>query len=175
MKTDKEVKVEVLNDEESWKLFTVNAGKVATSEHIEPIARFVARECSGLPLATTIVGSIMRGKTMIELWKDALNGLRRSVPNIRGIENKVYKPLKWSYDSLQGKNIKPCFLYCCLYPKDFSIDVSELVNCWLGEGLIEQQQNYEDSYNRGITLIENLKDSCLLEHGAKEGTVKWMM
>ncbi|KAK0598852.1 hypothetical protein LWI29_000032 [Acer saccharum] len=172
MKTDKEVKVDFLNDEESWQLFTVNAGKVATSEHIEPIARSVARECSGLPLAITIVGSVMRGKTMIELWKDALNGLQRSVPYVKGIENKVYKPLKWSYDSLQGKNIKPCFLYCCLYPEDFSIDVSELVNCWLGEGLIDQQQNYEDSYNRAIALIENLKDSCLLEHGAHEGTVK---
>ncbi|KAK2639471.1 hypothetical protein Ddye_027266 [Dipteronia dyeriana] len=172
MKTDKEVKVDVLNDEESWQLFTENAGKVATSEHIEPIARYVARECSGLPLAITIVGSVMRGKTMVELWTDALSGLRRSVPNIKGIENKVYNPLKWSYDSLQGKNIKPCFLYCCLYPEDFSIGVSELVNCWLGEGLIDQQQNYEDSYNRGIALIENLKDCCLLEHGAHEVTVK---
>ncbi|KAK4850478.1 hypothetical protein QYF36_007105 [Acer negundo] len=172
MKTDKEVKVDVLNDEESWQLFTVNAGKVATSEHIEPIARSVARECSGLPLAITIVGSAMRGKTMIELWMDALSELRRSVPNIKGIENKVYKPLKWSYDSLQGKNIKPCFLYCCLYPEDFSIDVSELVKCWLGEGLIDEQKNYEESYNRGIALIENLKDSCLLEHGAYKGTVK---
>ncbi|KAK4850681.1 hypothetical protein QYF36_008898 [Acer negundo] len=172
MKTDKEVKVDVLNDEESWQLFTINAGTVATSEHIESIARSVARECSGLPLAITIVGSAMRGKTMIELWMDALSELRRSVPNIKGIENKLYKPLKWSYDSLQGKNVKPCFLYCCLYPEDFSIDVSELVNCWLGEGLMDQHQNYEDSYNRGIALIENLKDSCLLENGAHEGTVK---
>ncbi|KAK0601300.1 hypothetical protein LWI29_022934 [Acer saccharum] len=98
MKTDKEVKVDVLNDEESWQLFS---GKVATSEHIEPITRSVARECSGLPLAITIVGSTMRGKTMIELWMDALSELRRSVPNIKGIENKVYYPLKWSYDSLQ--------------------------------------------------------------------------
>ncbi|KAK0600533.1 hypothetical protein LWI29_015922 [Acer saccharum] len=172
MKVDKEVKVDVLNDEESWQLFTVNAGQVATSEHIESIARSVARECSGLPLAITIVGSAMRGKTMIELWTDALSELRRSVPNIKGIENKVYKSLKWSYDSLQGKNIKPCFLYCCLYPEDFSIDVSELVKCWLGEGLIDQEQNYEDSYNRAIALIEILKDSCLLENGAHEGTVK---
>ncbi|KAK0600563.1 hypothetical protein LWI29_016158 [Acer saccharum] len=101
MKVDKEVKVDVLNDEESWQLFTVNAGQVATSEHIESIARSVARECSGLPLAITIVGSAMRGKTMIELWTDALSELRRSVPNIKGIENKVYKSLKWSYDSLQ--------------------------------------------------------------------------
>ncbi|KAI9186444.1 hypothetical protein LWI28_017310 [Acer negundo] len=166
------VKVDVLNDEEAWQLFKQNSGMVATLEHIEPLAKAVAKECSGLPLAITIVGAAMRGKTMIELWKDALNELRRSVPFIGGIENKVYKPLKWSYDSLQGKNIKPCFLYCCLYPEDFSIEVSELVKSWVGEGLIDEQQNYEDSYNRGIALIANLIDSCLLEHGAHAGTVK---
>ncbi|XP_031261351.1 disease resistance protein At4g27190-like [Pistacia vera] len=172
MKTDEEVKVDVLNDEEAWQLFSRSAGKVATLKHIEPLARVVARECSGLPLAIITVGTAMRGKTMIELWKDALNELRRSVPHIRGIEDRVFRPLKWSYDSLQGKNIKPCFLYCALYPEDFSIEVSELVNCWLAEGLIDEQQNYEDLHNRGIALIENLKDSCLLEEGAHESTVK---
>jgi disease resistance protein RPS2 len=37
-------------------------------------------------------------------------------------EDKLYKPLKWSYDSLEGNNIKPCFLYCSLFPEDFSIE-----------------------------------------------------
>ncbi len=38
--------------------------------------------------------------------------------------------------------------------------------------MIDEQQNYEDLVNRGIALIENLKDSCLLEDGADEGIVK---
>ncbi|KAI9185406.1 hypothetical protein LWI28_006970 [Acer negundo] len=50
--------------------------------------------------------------------------------------------------------------------------VSELVRYWLAEGLIDEQENYEDSINRGIALIENLKDYCLLEGGDREGTVK---
>ncbi|RVW79514.1 Disease resistance protein [Vitis vinifera] len=118
-------------------------------------------------------GNIYEGKTRVELWKDALNELRRSVPyNIEGIEDKVYKPLKWSYDSLQGESIKSCFLYCSLFPEDFSIQISELVQCWLAEGFINEQQNYEDVKNRGIALIENLKDCCLLEHGDHKDTVK---
>ena len=51
-------------------------------------------------------------------------------------EDKLYKPLKWSYDSLEGNNIKTCFLYCSSFPEDFSIEISELVRCWLAEGLI---------------------------------------
>ncbi|KAI8008794.1 Disease resistance protein [Camellia lanceoleosa] len=174
MKTDVDVKVDVLNEEESWQLFTQNAGKVATLPHIEPISRKVSKECSGLPLAIIIVGASMRGKTMETLWNDALNALEMSVPSIQGIEYKVYKHLKWSYDSLffQGIDIKSCFLYCSLYPEDFSIEVRELVHCWIAEGLVVVRKSYEDSMNRGIALVENLKDSCLLEDGIFNHTVK---
>ena len=94
------------------------------------------------------------------------------MPPTEDIEAKMFERSKWSYDSLEGNNIKSCFLYCSLYPEDFSIEISELVNYWKAEGLIDEGQNYEDSVNRGIALIENLKDSCLLEDGGREGTVK---
>ncbi|KAK2965101.1 hypothetical protein RJ640_012575, partial [Escallonia rubra] len=159
-------KVEVLDDEESWKLFTQNAGKVVNLENIKEVAKQVARECGGLPLLMKIVGASMRGKEMVQLWEDALSEMRRSpVPNINGIYDKVYKPLKWSYDALEGTTIKSCFLFCALYPEDFSIKVKELVQSWLAEGLIDELRSYEESTNRGIALIENLKDSCLLERG----------
>lgn len=38
--------------------------------------------------------------------------------------------------------------------------------------LIDEKENYEDSFNRGIALIENLNDSCMFEEGARQGTVK---
>ncbi|EEF39531.1 hypothetical protein RCOM_0182000 [Ricinus communis] len=47
----------------------------------------------------------------------------------------------------------------------WSYDTSE-------EGLIDEQQGYEDLLISGITLLENLKDSYLLEDGARKGTVK---
>ncbi|KAL4645124.1 hypothetical protein ACB092_02G213700 [Castanea dentata] len=172
MMTDVEVKMEVLNNEEAWQLFSQNAGDVAHLKDIKPYAEAIARECCGLPLAIIILGAAMRRKTKIELWDHALKELQRSMPSVGGIEDEVYKPLKWSYDSLQGNNIKECFLYCSLFPEDFSIEVSELVQHWLAEGLIDEQQNYVDSVNKGIALIENLKDSCLLEDGTDADSVK---
>ena len=59
-----------------------------------------------------------------------------------------------------------------MFLEDFSIEVSELVLHWRAEGLIDEQQNYVDLVNRGIDLIENLKESFLLEDGSKKGTVK---
>ncbi|KAF8409496.1 hypothetical protein HHK36_005572 [Tetracentron sinense] len=172
MKTDQQLKVEVLSYEESWAMFCGNAGEVADGENIKPLAEAITRECRGLPLAIITVGRAMRGKTMVELWKNALSALRRSVPDIKGIEKEVFRPLKWSYDSLEGQNTKPCFLYCSLFPEDFSIKVSELIQYWVAEGLLDEHQNFEESFNRGRALIESLIDSCLLEHGAEAGSVK---
>uniref|UniRef100_A0A2N9J428 AAA+ ATPase domain-containing protein n=1 Tax=Fagus sylvatica TaxID=28930 RepID=A0A2N9J428_FAGSY len=134
-------------------------------EEIKPFAEDIVKECCGLPLAIIVVGAAMRRKKKVELWEHALNELRRSVPFVEDIEVEVYKPLKWSYDSLQGNNIKSCFLYCSLFPEDYSFNIPELVQCWMGEGLIDEQQDHEHRVNTGIALIEKLKDSCLLESG----------
>ncbi|KAK4557599.1 hypothetical protein RGQ29_007377 [Quercus rubra] len=164
MATDLEIKIEVLNDDEAWQLFCQKAGDVAHLEEIKPLAEAIVKECCRLPLAIITVGAAMRKKTEVVLWKYALDQLRRSVPFIKGIEAEVYKPLRLSYDSLQGNNIKSCFLYCCLFPEDFAISIRDLVRYWRAEGLIGEGQNWEDM-DEGISLIENLKDSCLLEDG----------
>ncbi|GMN69251.1 hypothetical protein TIFTF001_038315 [Ficus carica] len=115
----------------------------------------------------------MRGKTKVEQWDHALMQLRRSKPQIRGVEEKVFSPLKWSYDSLKDENTKACFLYCALFPEDFSIEISELVQCWTAEGFIDEHLNSDNStYVNGIVMVETLKDSCLLEDGARRGTIK---
>ncbi|KAK1261222.1 Disease resistance protein [Acorus gramineus] len=163
METDKEMKVNVLSEEDAWKMF---------SKEIKSHAKDVSKECGGLPLALITVGKAMREKEQPELWKNALDELRRSAPDIRGVEREVFLPLKLSYDSLQGKNIKPCFLYCIMYPEDHSIKVSELVHCWMAEGLIDESDDLEVLFNRGFAVVKNLIDSCMLERGDEEEEVK---
>ncbi|KAK4414561.1 Disease resistance protein [Sesamum alatum] len=162
--TEVTLKIEVLNEEEAWRLFRASAGEVAALGEVEPFARAITKECAGLPLAIVVVGASLKGKTMVELWKDALNALRRSEPLIGGrIEDKVYNPIKWSYDVLPNECIKSCFLFCCLFPEDFHISVEDLVRYWLAEGLLDEYHNIEEVKDRGMTIIEILKDSCLLE------------
>ena len=170
MTTNVEIKMDVLNDEESWQFFCQKAGDMSHLEEIRPFAEAIVKECCRLPLAIITVVAAMRKKTKVELWKHALKELQRSVPSIEEIEAEVYKPLRLSYDSLQGNNIKPCFLYCCLFPEDFTIEIRQLVQYWMAEGLIGERQNWADM-DEGISLIENLKDSCLLEDGPHRETV----
>ncbi|XP_077244428.1 disease resistance protein At4g27190-like isoform X2 [Tasmannia lanceolata] len=171
METDEPIKVNTLSDEASWELFTKHVGELPDVEEIKSLAREVAKECKGLPLAIKVVGCSMRGKERVELWKDALGGLRKSAPTIKHVEKEVFLPLKWSYDSL-GKNIQPCFLYCSLFPEDFSIKEDLLIQYWRAEGLIDESMKIEESSNRGVALIEELKHSCMLEPGQGKGTVK---
>ncbi|KAL0464574.1 UNVERIFIED_CONTAM: putative disease resistance protein [Sesamum latifolium] len=122
-----------------------------------------ATRCGGLPLAINVVGASLKQKN-VEVWKDALNALRRSEPPIgSGLEDKVYSPIKWSYDVLPNECIKSCFLFCCLFPEDYNIDVEWLVGHWLAEGLLEEHHDIEEVMSRGITIIETLKDRSLLE------------
>ncbi|KAG2263097.1 hypothetical protein Bca52824_070176 [Brassica carinata] len=171
IKTDIDFRVDCLCEEEAWTLFCKNAGEVTRLDCVEPLAKEVSRECGGLPLAIITVGMAMRGKKMVELWEHALEELKSSVPYVKSIEEKIYQPLKLSYDLLEPK-MKSCLLFCALFPEDYSIEVAELVRYWIAEGFIDETQNHGYLMNQGITLVENLKDSCLLEEGALDDTVK---
>uniref|UniRef100_A0A0D3A6V6 Uncharacterized protein n=1 Tax=Brassica oleracea var. oleracea TaxID=109376 RepID=A0A0D3A6V6_BRAOL len=160
MRTDLDVRVDCLCEEEAWELFCQNAGEVARSDLIEPIAKAFSLECGGLPLAIITVGTAMRGKTNVMLWEHALNQLSRSVPWIKSIEEKIYQPLKLSYDFLEGQ-AKSCFLLCALFPEDYSIEVTELVMYWIAEGFMEEQGLQEirqDKFSpslRWVSLMNN--------------------
>ncbi|KAH0647066.1 hypothetical protein KY290_033065 [Solanum tuberosum] len=170
MKTNTEMIISILEEDESWQLFIKTAGDVANRENIQPIAKDIARECGGLPLAITVIGACMSGKNRVEEWVDALDSLRMSEPYEKNVIDKVYNVIKLSIDSLESPDntgskrrgdIKSCFLYCSLYPVD--IPTEDLINCWWAEGFLGEFDTYEKAYNRGITIIGSLKNACLLE------------
>lgn len=169
MKSDTEMSISTLDVNESWALFMENAGDVANRVDIEPLAKKIARECDGLPLAIIVIATSMRGKNMVEQWEDALDSLKKSEPNDKDTREKVYQVIKWSFDSLEqtrNRDIQSCFLYCSLYPA--AIPTDDLIRCWWAEGFLGEHDTYENAYNRGITTIEELKDVCLLEKEAHD-------
>ncbi|KAJ8628020.1 hypothetical protein MRB53_021327 [Persea americana] len=107
----------------------------------------------------------MQGQNKKELWQDALRALRASVPEIRGMERYVFRPLKLSYDDLKDEKVKMCFLFCSLFPEDYEIRVNRLVWLWIMEGFIENVDNLVDASNKGHRIVEMLKHRCLLEEG----------
>ncbi|RWR88331.1 putative disease resistance protein [Cinnamomum micranthum f. kanehirae] len=164
-KTEK-IRVETLTEDEAWDLFAANVGKeVVHQPHINDVAKDVAMECGGLPLAIVVVAKAMQGQNKKELWQDALRALRAAAPEIEGMEPQVFLPLKLSYDDLKDEKAKMCFLFFSLFPEDYEISVKRLIRWWIMEGFIDNVDNLEDASNKGHRIIEELKRRCLLEEG----------
>ncbi|RWR88334.1 putative disease resistance protein [Cinnamomum micranthum f. kanehirae] len=163
MKAEK-IRIEALTKDEAWDLFAANVGKEVVSQpHINDVAKGVAMECGGLPLAIVVVAKAMEGQNKKELWQDALRALRAAAPEIEGMEPQVFLPLKLSYDDLRDEKVKMCFLYCSLFPEDYKISVKQLIRWWIMEGFIDNVNNLVDASNKGHRIIEELKRRCLLE------------
>ncbi|XP_043725897.1 putative disease resistance protein At1g63350 [Telopea speciosissima] len=168
MEIDKAIKVEVLSEEEAWKLFRKKVGNVvdSSSEDIREIAAQVVGECKGLPLALIVIGGSLRNKSDLREWRNALKELRSNKYEIiDDMEESVFKILKFSYDQLKSNNIKNCFLYCALYPEDYEIREKELVQRWLAEGFIDDggDLRLDEAYDKGHAILNYLKDVSLLE------------
>ncbi|XP_015688069.1 disease resistance protein RPS2-like isoform X2 [Oryza brachyantha] len=172
MGAHKTVFMECLDQEKAWQLFKEKATEevINSDVRIGRLAKEVAKECGGLPLALATIGRAMSTKRTWHEWTLALSYLKKSriheIPNM-GNASYIYTRLKLSYDYLQDKQIKECFLCCSLWPEDYSIWKAELIDCWMGMGLIEYD-TIEEAYNKGHSIIEYLKNACLLETGYLE-------
>ncbi|KAJ6301126.1 hypothetical protein OIU77_015436, partial [Salix suchowensis] len=118
----------ILSENEAWALFKINAGLREEDFNLNTLAKKVARECQGLPIALVTVGRALRDKSVVE-WEVASKKLKHSqLQHIeRNDEEKnTYACLKLSYDYLKHEETKLCFLLCCLFPEDYDIPIEEL-------------------------------------------------
>ncbi|ESQ29326.1 hypothetical protein EUTSA_v10023301mg [Eutrema salsugineum] len=76
---------------------------------------------------------------------------------------------KFSYDSLAGEHIKSCFLYCALFPED----KEELIEYWICEGFIKEDQSYKRAVNKGYEVLGTLIRANLLteQSNSRRGVV----
>ncbi|GKV35621.1 hypothetical protein SLEP1_g43869 [Rubroshorea leprosula] len=83
MEAHKKIKVDCLVPEKAWELFQKKVGEetLASHQRIRGLAKVVAEECKGLPLALVTVGRAMSYRNTPEQWERATESLRRSVAN----------------------------------------------------------------------------------------------
>ncbi|XP_078152926.1 putative disease resistance protein RGA3 [Carex rostrata] len=159
-------------EDSCWQLFQHYAF-CGTSDtmppHLVNMGKDIMRKCGGLPLAVKSIASLLMQETDEEKWIEILeNDLWESYPS-----NDVFSALQISYAHLPA-HLKPCFLLCSMYPKDYLLEKMHLIELWISHGYIEpkgkrriieigveyyeelKQRSFVDYFSRGF------KESCKL-------------
>ncbi|RCV32115.1 hypothetical protein SETIT_6G232200v2 [Setaria italica] len=123
-----------LSEDDSWKLFSNKAFSKGVQEQAEfvKIGRCISKKCKGLPLALKTMGGLMSSKQQIQEW-EAIADCNISDTN-RG-KDEVLPILKLSYKYLSPE-MKQCFAFCSVFPKDYEMEKDMLIQLWMANGYL---------------------------------------
>ncbi|KAJ4733519.1 Disease resistance protein RPS2 [Rhynchospora pubera] len=156
------IKMQLLGAQASWNLFFSNLStdarrSIESSYSIKRQAEAITKSCQGLPLALNVTSRAMAGLKSLNDWRDAMSAISTDLIEIGGVE-EIFQRMKYSYDKLDSTT-KKCFLYCTLFPEYSSIRKEQLVDYWIAEGFIPQNQRWKGN----VMIINKLKSACLLQ------------
>ncbi|KAL2531095.1 putative disease resistance protein [Forsythia ovata] len=166
------IKVNTLSKQEAWELFFKKLDRDELHPEVEEICKKMVKRCGGLPLALVTLAGSMRGVTDIHEWRDASEELKESCMGRADMENKVLPILLYSYVRLRDPKLQRCFLYCSLYPEDFSIEREELIENFISEELMDRRLSWRAENDQGHAILNQLERACLLERVWDEYYVK---
>ncbi|XP_050375496.1 disease resistance protein At4g27190-like [Argentina anserina] len=164
LKSQTSIPLNILSEQESWKLFVKSAGRSFESPNFENVARKVARECGGLPIALLAVARALRGKELEE-WNNASRRLAKSQSATFDDKPDAFECIKFSYDYLKDEDSKSCFLLCCLFPEDYEIKIEDLLRYTVGRRFFRDAETMEEARGTLVSIVKYLKDSSLLLDG----------
>nr|GME02059.1 putative disease resistance protein RGA3 [Ipomoea batatas] len=162
-------RVDLISDSDAWLLLSKIAfsgrTKDAYSKKLEEIGKQIAQKCKGLPLAIKVMGSLLCNKDTEEEWQTVLAQLDTKFSNVEGVETHLFPHLRLSYDDLTPE-MKRCFSYCAVFPKDYRIHVDELIRIWMAQGYLTTT-NGSDHNNKmehkGREIFNNLAMRSLFQ------------
>ncbi|XP_052883686.1 disease resistance protein At4g27190-like [Gossypium arboreum] len=169
MKCQKEIQLGILSKDEAWVFFRDQAGLDDDCSILNEVAKEVAGECKGLPLAIVTVAKALKDKSLDE-WRDANQRFKDSTHLYdEEVLGGVLEPLKLSYNYLKkgnnqmtGNDVQMCSLLCSLFPEDDEIPLELLIMCGIGVGLFPNVYSIEDKRKRIVEAVRKLQKSGLL-------------
>ncbi|XVF57354.1 hypothetical protein PTKIN_Ptkin06aG0198500 [Pterospermum kingtungense] len=164
MDAKKTVEISLVKEEEAWDLFQeMAAGSNFENPKLPSEATKVVKRCAGLPLAIVTVAKALKNKDLHE-WRDACRQLQRPSPtNFTGVPGPLYAAIELSYNHLENEELKQTFLLSCLL--GYGVPINVFSTCAMGLHLFDGVSTLEETRNRVLTIVSNLKACCLFIDG----------
>ncbi|MED6149552.1 hypothetical protein PIB30_063634 [Stylosanthes scabra] len=137
VRTMKAYHLSLLSEKDSWSLFAKRVSLSPESKEystLEPVGRELVKKCNGLPLAVESLAALLRTNYDERDWDNVLKSELWEV--FEEQNDEIIPALSMSYHYLPS-NLKRCFVYCSLFPKDYLFDKDELVLLWMVEELLQ--------------------------------------
>ncbi|CAN6556414.1 unnamed protein product [Malus baccata var. baccata] len=160
--------LEPLSHEDCWMLLANHAfGNKNHNAHptLEEIGKKIARKCNGLPLAAETLGGLLRCQRDFKEWNILLNSSLWELPCD---ESGILPALQLSYHYLPAQ-LKRCFVYCSLFPKDYVFKKEDMVLLWMAEGFIPQGFNGKRMEETARSYFDELVSRSLLQKSGEDG------
>ncbi|PUZ52519.1 hypothetical protein GQ55_6G276800 [Panicum hallii var. hallii] len=155
-----------LSEDDSWELFSKKAFSDGVQEQADlvTIGRRIVNKCKGLPLALKTMGGLMSSKHQVQEW-EAIADCNISDTN-RG-KDEVLPILKLSYKHLSPE-MKQCFAFCAVFPKDYEMEKDVLIQLWMANGYIHEEGNMDLAKKGELVFNELVQRSFLQDVNVKE-------
>ncbi|XP_068485176.1 putative disease resistance RPP13-like protein 1 [Phaseolus vulgaris] len=139
MRSD-EHSLQQLQEDDCWKLFSKHAFRdddTQSDPECRKIGMEIVRKCKGLPLALKTMGSLLYNKSSISDWKTVFQS---EIWEFLNECCNIIPSLALSYIHLPSQ-LKVCFAYCALFPKDYEFKKECLIHLWMTENLPHCRQH----------------------------------
>lgn len=124
------INLETLQVNDCWSLiktYVFDETKHTIDSKLENIGRKIAETLSGLPLAAKVVAGHLKRNNSVDEWKQVLQR--------NAVWEEIMPILRTSYDNLPPQ-LKQCFAYCSIFPRNWEFEAEQLILLWLAQGFV---------------------------------------
>ncbi|XP_078169994.1 disease resistance protein RGA2-like [Carex rostrata] len=132
--------LEGLNECDMWDLFKECAfGGEDPNYHKElvTIGKDIVKKLEGIPLAARTVGGILCSNLEEDYWIDILES---ELWSLKQGQDDIMPALRLTYQYLPSY-LKPCFLFCSIFPQDYLFSKNDLIYMWIALGMVPRSVN----------------------------------
>ncbi|PVH36341.1 hypothetical protein PAHAL_6G054100 [Panicum hallii] len=154
--------MEPLSFDDSKRLFFKRAfgSETPCYPHLEDVPDRILRKCGGLPLAIVTVSSMLTNQLRKAEWDRVLSAMGSALAN-KPDAKKMTSIISLSYFDIPY-HLRTCLLYLSVFPEDYKIEKKCLINRWIAEGFIHEEEG-RTKYEIGEGYFNDLINRSMIQ------------